>query len=465
LELPQLARPEIIYGYPCFHLFFFHFQARGKCWNPLGVFIMTLAALTKLCTNLEALTIVIVSAQREGGPREQIQKNNNKMKFAVFSWLWILVKLGLVVFGLPALAFVLYGLWDHFVFVSSREAKAKQLVTTPKDERGFSARKVSEQKYDVIVIGSGMGGLTTAALLARRGKRVLVLEQHDKLGGCTHTFEEAGFEFDTGLHYVGGEVGDKKSPIGFVFNLLSSGLLKWAKLDDCYDKAVLSPTLSEQNEQAANQNHSATVAQETSHNGNGNKSSKVPSRFSFVSDINKNKQNLIEQFPSQRKGIEDFYRLVGWAVISVGLWAVLKLLPTWIGKYFIRNTVGWLLLDPFVQTSTKDMVDSCIRTKSSKTLGPKGGDDDVAESCKGILGWCWGDYGTPPSLSPFLIHAMLVDHFSKGEIVRSHGRSLLFEYVLSYQGPIIQLADPPILLSHSSGSLRPRAERSWYAHQ
>ena len=56
---------------------------------------------------------------------------------------------------------------------------------------------------DAIVIGSGIGGLTTAALLSRIGKKVLVLEQHYIAGGCTHTFEDKGYEFDTGIHYIG----------------------------------------------------------------------------------------------------------------------------------------------------------------------------------------------------------------------------------------------------------------------
>jgi NADPH-dependent 2,4-dienoyl-CoA reductase/sulfur reductase-like enzyme len=42
---------------------------------------------------------------------------------------------------------------------------------------------------DVVVIGSGMSGLSCAAILARLGRRVVVLEQHDRAGGGTHTYD------------------------------------------------------------------------------------------------------------------------------------------------------------------------------------------------------------------------------------------------------------------------------------
>ena len=38
----------------------------------------------------------------------------------------------------------------------------------------------------------------------RSGRKVLVLEQHDQAGGCCHTFLDKGYEFDVGVHYVGG---------------------------------------------------------------------------------------------------------------------------------------------------------------------------------------------------------------------------------------------------------------------
>ncbi|MBB3037078.1 phytoene desaturase family protein [Hoyosella altamirensis] len=57
--------------------------------------------------------------------------------------------------------------------------------------------------WDAIVIGSGMGGMTAAAYLAANGKRTLVLEQGDVLGGCTHVFRRKGYEFEVGVHYLG----------------------------------------------------------------------------------------------------------------------------------------------------------------------------------------------------------------------------------------------------------------------
>uniref|UniRef100_A0A3Q2CY13 All-trans-retinol 13,14-reductase n=1 Tax=Cyprinodon variegatus TaxID=28743 RepID=A0A3Q2CY13_CYPVA len=64
-------------------------------------------------------------------------------------------------------------------------------------KQGFLAGKVPDN-LDAVIIGSGVGGLGLAVLLAKVGKKVLVLEQHDRAGGCCHTFTEKGFEFDVG---------------------------------------------------------------------------------------------------------------------------------------------------------------------------------------------------------------------------------------------------------------------------
>lgn len=57
--------------------------------------------------------------------------------------------------------------------------------------------------YDAIVIGSGTGGMTAAAALARAGKHVAIFEQHYLIGGYSQSFDLKGFQFSPGVHYVG----------------------------------------------------------------------------------------------------------------------------------------------------------------------------------------------------------------------------------------------------------------------
>ena len=91
--------------------------------------------------------------------------------------------------------------------------------------------------YDVIVIGSGIGGLTTAGLLARAaGKRVLVLERHTEPGGLTHTFRRDGASWDVGVHYIGQL--DPGSQGRAYFDYLSGGELEWNRMPDAYDRFV-----------------------------------------------------------------------------------------------------------------------------------------------------------------------------------------------------------------------------------
>ncbi len=85
-------------------------------------------------------------------------------------------------------------------------------------------RDILLPSYDVLVVGAGIGGLTAAALLAKRGYRVLVVEQHYLPGGCASIFRRQGFTFDVGasLFFGFGEKG--YNPHQFVMNELEEDI-------------------------------------------------------------------------------------------------------------------------------------------------------------------------------------------------------------------------------------------------
>lgn len=66
-----------------------------------------------------------------------------------------------------------------------------------------------ENKYDIVIIGSGIGGLASAVILAKEGKKVCVLEKNSQYGGNLQTFSRDKSIFDTGVHYIGGLAKDQ----------------------------------------------------------------------------------------------------------------------------------------------------------------------------------------------------------------------------------------------------------------
>ena len=84
--------------------------------------------------------------------------------------------------------------------------------------------------YDVIIIGSGLGGLTAASLLSSTHRTTLTVEQHDTAGGCTHTWQPpspTAARYAVGVHYVGGDVGNPHSPFRATLDLITGGRVAW----------------------------------------------------------------------------------------------------------------------------------------------------------------------------------------------------------------------------------------------
>src|SRR5690606_33285358 len=82
-------------------------------------------------------------------------------------------------------------------------ARADPRNVTPGVARELKERMM-DTKWDVVVIGAGLGGLATAGLLAREGRRVLVLEQQAKPGGYAQGIRRNGFYFDISLRSMDG---------------------------------------------------------------------------------------------------------------------------------------------------------------------------------------------------------------------------------------------------------------------
>ena len=57
-------------------------------------------------------------------------------------------------------------------------------------------------KYDVIIAGGGIAGLTSAAYLSKEGLKVLICEKEDHVGGLVNSFKYKGFTFDGGIRAI-----------------------------------------------------------------------------------------------------------------------------------------------------------------------------------------------------------------------------------------------------------------------
>lgn len=92
-------------------------------------------------------------------------------------------------------------------------------------------RESRRDAYDAIVVGGGFGGLASAALLARAGRSVLLIERHDRVGGYGHSFRRGRYRFDSAVHLIGGCAPGGDASGGLVARLLGAlGLLERSPL-------------------------------------------------------------------------------------------------------------------------------------------------------------------------------------------------------------------------------------------
>jgi len=249
---------------------------------------------------------------------------------------------------------------------------------------------------DAIVVGSGAGGLTTAALMAKSGKKVLVLEQHDQAGGCCHTFIDKNFEFDVGIHYIG----EMNTPSinRTLCEQITEGQLQWEPLDPDYDVVSI---------------------------GYGEDQKKWVVKTGL--DVWAN--YLKKEFPDEKGAIDKYFHIISTCKKSSMVHGILKLVPLWLVRIALTFGILRLFTNFYGKanlTRTSDLVNSLTENRELRTL----------------FTYCWGDYGTPPSQSCFHMQAVLQRHFSTGGAYPSGGASEIAYNII----PVIEAAGGRVLV-------------------
>jgi len=214
---------------------------------------------------------------------------------------------------------------------------------------------------DAIVIGSGVGGLVTAALLgAKLGKRAIVLERHYTAGGFTHTFRRPGYEWDVGIHYVG-QVNDPGRGLGAMLAGVTDGSLQWASMGDVYDTIAIGGQ-----------------------------------RWEYVTGLERWRARMVEYFPREAAGIDRYLQLVRAATRSSTGFFAEKAVPR-----AIAALGGGLMRAKFMKHARRTTGDVIGSLTSDRALAA-------------VLAAQWPDYGLPPAQSSFAMHAILTRHYFDG---------------------------------------------------
>lgn len=285
-------------------------------------------------------------------------------------------------------------------FAKDDRQKRRPYITDQKKrdqilKQSFHPDKVPTE-LDAIVIGSGIGGLSTACILAKAGRKVLVLEQHDQAGGSCHTYLEKGYEFDVGIHYIG-NVG-KQTFFKTLVDQVSEGQIEWAPLEDAYDVVSI---------------------------GYGNENRKYP----VLSGKENWQRSLKEAFPDESEAIDKFFDLLKEASGGSMVLGALKILPLWLVKIVIKTGLIHLFTNMWqgqFQKSTQDIIMGLTDNPDLQT----------------IFCYCWPDYGTRPSSSHFMMQALLNNHFMNGAHYPVGGASEIALNII----PVIERAGGKVLV-------------------
>ena len=222
---------------------------------------------------------------------------------------------------------------------------------------------IESGSWDVIVIGSGIGGLAAAAALAKENKRVLVLERHTQLGGLTQSFERNGYHFNVGVHYIGGagEVDGRSGPAKKVFDALTPHGIPMASMGTVYDR-VHFPGLT----------------------------------LDFEHPIERLVQALKARFPHEAAGIDRYFES-----LREGRKALDAVLAAHSMPQLVSRGLMWWKdeeIQRWVGRTLMEVIRECV-------ADPK---------LQAVLAAQWGDHGGRPSQASFAMHAAVMASYFDG---------------------------------------------------
>lgn len=249
-----------------------------------------------------------------------------------------------------------------------------------------------EGPWDTLVIGSGMGSMTAAALLAEAGERVLVLEQHYEPGGFTHTFRRPGkYRWDVGVHAIG-EV-TEHAMTGRLLKKLTRGQLEWASLGEVYDSFHFPDGVE----------------------------------IDFPDNPHQFRDNLCEAFPDGAQAIGGYLDATREVGAAMRRYYATRALPSALSGAADRLVNRRVL--PYFERSADDVL-------RSLTSDPK---------LRAVLASQWGYYGATPERASFAIQALVTRHFLWGAHYPVGGSQKIAETLLgtvAHHGGWTRVATP-----------------------
>jgi all-trans-retinol 13,14-reductase len=203
----------------------------------------------------------------------------------------------------------------------------------------------------VIIIGSGLGGLSCGYILAKNGYRVSILEKNTQIGGCLQTFTRHGIKYETGMHYIGSM--EEGQILHRFFNYLS--LLPDVKLRPLDTQAYDIVSIAGQ-------------------------------RFSFANEKEDFIRILAQHFPGEQDNISAYYNVIRSVANDSPL-------------YSFRYTDSMTLLNPLY---VKHSASECIERITANPL------------LRQVLAANLPLYAGVARKTPFYIHALIRDFYHKG---------------------------------------------------